>query len=194
MSKYIKLEDALKGLNIGYGKYDYVSKVSEYYHDLPTIEVSEDCISRVCLIEKLKDHKAFIIQAWNNDFSIMADIDKSRVDELDNCISVVMNAPSVLPSMTDGKWIPVSERLPEEMEWVLVTDGIEVWVDQIEKVVITGSYRWGECMSPVYEYEEWHWQPLPEPYRESEEEQMASEMRDYCERYEPTYNSEDGSM
>ena len=29
---------------------------------------------------------------------------------------------------------------------------------------------------------------------ESEEEQMASEMRDYCERYEPTYNSEDGSM
>lgn len=29
---------------------------------------------------------------------------------------------------------------------------------------------------------------------ESEEYQTASEMRDYCEEYEPTYNSEDGSM
>ena len=39
MNKYIKLEDALKGLNIGYGKYDYVSKVAEYYYDLPAIEI-----------------------------------------------------------------------------------------------------------------------------------------------------------
>lgn len=29
---------------------------------------------------------------------------------------------------------------------------------------------------------------------ESEEYKTASEMRDYCEKYEPTYNSEDGSM
>ena len=53
MSKYIKLEDALKGLNIGYGKYDYVSKVAEYYHDLPTIEVNEDCISRKALLKQI---------------------------------------------------------------------------------------------------------------------------------------------
>lgn len=33
-----------------------------------------------------------------------------------------------------------------------------------------------------------------EKYAESEEYQTASEMRDYCEKYEPTYNSEDGSM
>ena len=26
------------------------------------------------------------------------------------------------------------------------------------------------------------------------EDEAASDMRDYCERYEPTYNSEDGSM
>lgn len=32
------------------------------------------------------------------------------------------------------------------------------------------------------------------PQEESEEYQTASEMRDYCEEYEPTYNSEDGSM
>lgn len=72
---------------------------------LEHIEVNEDCISRADLIEKLKKNKAFITQAWNNDFSIMADIDKSRVDELDNCISVVMNAPSVVPSRAEGKWV-----------------------------------------------------------------------------------------
>ena len=26
------------------------------------------------------------------------------------------------------------------------------------------------------------------------EEELANDMRDYCERYEPTYNPEDGSM
>ena len=26
------------------------------------------------------------------------------------------------------------------------------------------------------------------------DDEMASDMRDYCERYEPTYNPEDGSM
>lgn len=66
-------------------------------------------------------------------------------------------------------WIPCSERLPEEMEYVLVTDGIEVWEDRIEKVKRTGTYRWEQCMSPVYLCGEWHWRPLPEPYKESEE-------------------------
>lgn len=41
------------------------------------------------------------------------------------------------------------------------------------------------------EYREWITEQI---IRESEEYQTASEMRDYCEEYEPTYNSEDGSM
>lgn len=33
------------------------------------------------------------------------------------------------------------------------------------------------------------------PARKSQrEDEAASDMRDYCERYEPTYNPEDGSM
>ena len=62
---YIKREDAeiaLGSMSMLDGKIfveDALAKISS----LPTIEVCEDCISRADLIEKLKDYKAFIIQA-----------------------------------------------------------------------------------------------------------------------------------
>lgn len=47
MSKYIKLEDAIERLNQLYHGYE----VEEWLESLPTIEVSEDCISRKGLID-----------------------------------------------------------------------------------------------------------------------------------------------
>lgn len=41
-----------------------------------------------------------------------------------------------------------------------------------------------------------HWFLNPEPPKEETQHdyEAASDMRDRCERYEPTYNSDDGSM
>lgn len=64
----------------------------------------------------------------------------------------------------ERKWIPVSERLPEEAGNYLVTRSGYTWVANwfndtwwgVEK-----KYRWTNIDA---------WQPLPEPYKEREEE------------------------
>lgn len=55
-------------------------------------------------------------------------------------------------------WIPVSKRLPEESQKVLVTDKFDV--------VTTAMYF---RQSPFWREMVVAWMPLPEPYRESEE-------------------------
>ena len=52
-------------------------------------------------------------------------------------------------------WIPVTERLPEEMETVIVTDGKDVGFS-----FCVNDYGTLEFYSP---WNITHWQPLPEP-------------------------------
>lgn len=115
MSKYIKLEDALKGLNMGYGKYDYVSKVADYYNNLPTIEVSEeelkgcdkvdkrsseDAISREDAVNALIAH--FIPQTYTGE----------QVEQASKLARKIMdNAPSVIPQPKEGEWIYIDEPI-----------------------------------------------------------------------------------
>ena len=64
-------------------------------------ETSQDTISREALRQKLHD---FFVNAYGN-FKGMSLSDKARVDEIDNCIAMVVNAPSVTPQQKVGKWI-----------------------------------------------------------------------------------------
>lgn len=69
--------------------------------------------------------------------------------------------------VTVQKWIPVSERLPEEWKHVLVllrTGGCEV-AGHVEEERV-----WRVCWNHdfVEEYSVTHWMPLPEPPKECE--------------------------
>src|SRR5690606_30090438 len=63
-----------------------------------------------------------------------------------------------------GQWISVKERLPLTDEYVLITDGIEVWVGNYERSGYRGRSQWGQAFigcSMVDDTEITHWQPLP---------------------------------
>lgn len=74
-----------------------------------------------------------------------------------DAIGIVLGWVNQQPT-TDG-WIPVSERLPDENMWCLVT----YQSGEVEKVKYCTTNNWGqndECITA--------WQPLPQPYKESE--------------------------
>lgn len=63
----------------------------------------EDCISREAIKQGLQEHRNFYVNAYGG-FSNLSQNDKSRVDEIDNCIAMVVNEPSVTPQRPKGKW------------------------------------------------------------------------------------------
>ena len=75
---------------------------------------------------------------------------------INNYCVEIMQLPSAQPERQKGKWIPCSERLPEDGQEILATTTDNAWGD----VVIIRTY-----------YKEMHksviaWMPLPEPYAE----------------------------
>lgn len=103
------------------------------------------------LIEELEEWKSEL----NADYVL---IDKAVCDVLNKVEDIINDQSQV------GGWIPVSERPPKETGNYLVTSKGSTWVANwfngtwwgIEK-----KCRWTDVEA---------WQPLPEPYKESEEE------------------------
>ena len=79
----------------------------------------------------------------------------------------------------EPRWIPVSERLPEDDDIVLITmdDSITVRGEFFEQIsnelgfFKEGVWHWGYEIGECYWPETTHvtaWMPLPEPYKENE--------------------------
>ena len=67
-------------------------------------ESCEDAISRKSIKHKLQEHHDFFVNAYGG-FSNLPQNDKSRVDEITNCIAMVVNEPPVNPQSKMGHWI-----------------------------------------------------------------------------------------
>ena len=55
--------------------------------------------------QKLQNHHDFLVNAYDGCYKPQKY--KARVDEIDNCIAVAVNAPSVTPQQKMGRWIEV---------------------------------------------------------------------------------------
>lgn len=110
--------------------------VTPSYNSVKTeLKPCEDCISRESLRQKLQEHHDFFVNAYGS-FKDMTFKEKARVDEIDNCIAMVVNAPSVTPSRPKGKWIleevKDEDGRPYDVKYYCSecqAEGPPIWVD-----------------------------------------------------------------
>lgn len=87
-----------KGLFGGCKEYEAIKAI-------PSAEPCEDAISRKALKHKLQEHHDFFVNAYGG-FSNLPQNDKARVDEITNCIAMVVNEPPVNPQEPKiGHWV-----------------------------------------------------------------------------------------
>ena len=64
------------------------------------------------------------------------------------------------------QWIPCEERMPEERGFYLVSGNGKVWI--CEMIILMGTKGWSNSIAnPIVVA----WMPLPEPWKESENEE-----------------------
>ena len=90
-------------------------------------EPCEDCISREALKQKLQEEHDFFVNAYGG-FSNLPQNDKARVDEITNCIAMVVNEPPVKPKYTDEE---IDKA--QAVEQAYVDKMVELAVEEIKR-------------------------------------------------------------
>lgn len=129
-------------------------------------ELNEDLISRKDVIDGLE----YEVELYNRALDDM-DIDRKERDRFEwelELVECFIENIKELPSKDKPKWIPVSERLPEEEDVVLICSKIGV----IDFGKRKGD-KWVWLAEALWDY--WQktedliaWMPLPEAYKESD--------------------------
>lgn len=122
----------------------------------------EDLISRRAAIDELKACRGIYCDNTPESFSLLGHSDKSRVDEIDNAIAILVNLPSA------QQWIPVTERLPEYGDKVLVTFRNK-YIDRTT-IGVSRCYvqKEGFFSDQPFDYAAVAWMPLPAPWEGGE--------------------------
>jgi len=94
-----------------------------------------------------------------------------KMENSENCVIVsvdgfpamqfVKDAADAIEELCKSKWIPVTERLPEEEEVVLVWGGASVYTAKRHNKY--GGLMWWKLNSKQHYCNPTHWMPLPEP-------------------------------
>ena len=118
------------------------------------------------LKERLREKIYSFIKKRGVGINDLFDYERGRVDEIENCILMISDAPTVdVPT-----WIPCSERLPNNDEEVIVS----VEDDRADNTFkyTTTAWRYGDVW--VSDNERIcgiiAWMPLPKPYEETDHE------------------------
>lgn len=113
-------------------------------------EPEEDCISKALTLEIL---------------NAMANVDKDNIKVYSKVYSQIKDIPKVKRKF--GKWIPVSERLPEIGKVVLITCPFTICLSEHGNRLVTFD-QWNGKEWIRFDGYVSAWQPLPEPYEETE--------------------------
>lgn len=114
-------------------------------------EPEEDCISKALTLEIL---------------NAMANVDKDNIKVYSKVYSQIKDMPKVKRKF--GKWIPVSERLPEIGKVVLITCPFTICLSEHGNRLVTFD-QWNGKEWIRFDGYVSAWQPLPEPYEEAEQ-------------------------
>lgn len=141
-------------------------------------EPCEDAISRAAAIKTMDDLEQEDIELYG--CPIPEGFDGKRA------IDALQKLPSVTPKQKMGRWIPVSERLPETFSFVNCT--CHSLIDDREDWVVETCYlpqppnspysdwgnipmlNWGEC-----EVIAWMYRDIPEPYKAESEDRNGTD-------------------
>lgn len=155
MSDLIKREDAIKVIDNRICDNKWVCECA--INSLPSAEPQGELISKDNAIKAVANYIWHLPNKCYKNFNSYNDIEE-----------VVTDAIKQLPSTNDN-WIPVSERLPEVTDTVLVQDVC----GDIETAQVCTHYDGSLVFDGEWEYELEEvvaWMPLPTPYREENEE------------------------
>ena len=91
---------------------------------------------------------------------ISEDTREMKIISSNKALEVIEMLPSAQP---EPHWIPCGERLPEEKQSVLVTDGSVIWVCDI--INTDEGYKWEDSHGYWLDLDEWiAWMSLPKFY------------------------------
>lgn len=142
--------------------------------------LSDDLISRQAAIEAVRSYFKDKLDGWPREeteegYEVYCDMDKIDAFLSDN--KYLTKRIDAIPSADRPKWIPVTERLPEIGETVIISGKMKYKDDKdYEYFVDVAVYEPSQEFSTFNdwfegqdEFEILAWQPLPEPYEETEQ-------------------------